>query len=405
MRWGWAVMLLLAGPVEAQWVPPTSVPAPTFGIAEVVPPPTVWVDATSGDDANAGTAAKPRRTIPRTLTAGMSVLVTGVQTQDYSSPNTLLCQGTAASPVFITGGAYTIGGEISGSYCILEPLGPGGWVVRDQRSGGPTDHIAIRHARGKAHFAVASFGSATVSNVVLYDNVGCGTYDGTQVETGGDDHGVTVGRNTGPTWLVDSNFSHCSGDGIQINGGLGGAALTGPTYVGRNVFDTNRQSGIGIKESHATLISDNTISNMRHDRDFTNPGACSVAQYFAISLVYLNNVCRHADNGFVVASYSDAGALAALGTTVVAFGANILSDIHSTGVAYNPADPWSPGRAFKLVGGSQRILKDNVGFDLDGAIGVVYPQVDGLPYVDLGGNVLTLGTASPAAPTSLRVLP
>ena len=77
-------------PSAQTWAPPVGVPNPPFGITQVAGPYTHYVDNThsaSTDTSNPnGSPAKPRKTIPSSLSAGAVVEVHGGPYSYSSSP-------------------------------------------------------------------------------------------------------------------------------------------------------------------------------------------------------------------------------------------------------------------------------------------------------------------------------
>jgi hypothetical protein len=370
------VFVLQASLAHAQWQPPIAVPAPPFGIVEIASAPTIYVDEANGTDSNPGTAAKPRRSIPTLLPAGTVVQVIGTYTTSHESPYTLEAHGTAAQPVYILGGLFTKGGQLSGSYGILDGGGgPGGWTLMDRRDGQASDHLVVRHYKSSGGFATVSYYGGLNTDAVFWDVQVSTGYTGNQVEAGGDWHCIGVGKRSQRVWILDSTLSFCNGDGVQVNGEAGGQLDTGPVYIGRNTMRHNRQSGAWAKQSHDVVVSTNDIADMRPDRDGTNPGACGGGQYFVVRLVWVNNTCRDAENGIIIASYEDAALASPDASGFGAFG-NTITDIHATSGTHDPANPRSPGGAIILVGASKRHLEGNIVDDVDGGIMVAYGTVE-----------------------------
>ena len=135
-------VMSFSGRAFGAWDPIIGIPQPPFGVNETAPSsPSPWTTETAGfyyvcaDCAGAtdsgrtyGTPSAPRATIPRTLPAGSVVELRGTYAQNHTSPNNIVLNGTAGSPVFIRGNSPSdrptiLGGwEISGSYFILENL-------------------------------------------------------------------------------------------------------------------------------------------------------------------------------------------------------------------------------------------------------------------------------------------
>jgi hypothetical protein len=385
--------VLQASAARAQWQPPIAVPAPPFGITEIAPAPTLYVNEALGTDANPGTLARPRRTIPTSLAAGTVVQVIGTYTTSHESPNTIEAHGTAAQPVYLLGRRFTRGGQLSGSYLVLDGgSGPGGWTLMDRRDGQPSDHLVVRHYDSVGGLAVVSWYGALNTDAVFWDVQVHDVGDLTAPESAGDNHCIAVGKRAQRVWILDSTLSRCSGDGVQVNGDAGGQLDTGPVYVGRVTCVQNRQSCVWAKQSHGVVFSTLTISQMRPDAGGVNPGACGGAQYFAVGVLFINNDCSDSENGFIVASYEDA-ALASPATAGVAFIGNRIHNIHATVGRHDPANPRSPGGAIILVGASRRYVANNTIDDVDGGIMVARGTVE-----DINNTVTHVGSPSPPPP-------
>jgi len=405
-------LVLLASPARAQWVPPVGIPAPPFGVADVAPAATIYVNEATGSDSNQGTAARPRKTIPTQLEAGTVVNVTGTYTTSHGSPASLEAHGTADRPVYIIGGNFTRGGELTGSYAILEKAGgPGGWTILDTRSGKPSDHLVIRDYDSAGGVSVASWRGGTVSDVVLFRvKVNLGYTN--QRESDGDWHCSTVNVSPGTAgkverlWVLDSNFSSCRGDGIQVNGNTGGELTLGPVYLGRLTCVHNRQTCVGVKQSHDVVISDLRASEMRPDGDHTNPGAGIVAQYYARRLAILGGEISNSENGIIIASYADEAMASAERSGVLIYGVKV-HNIHATAGTFDPGNSRSPGAAIVLVGASQRQLENNVIDDVDRGISVAYgtfiDKNNTVTNVKPGGPVIV--PVPPTEPTKPKLPP
>jgi hypothetical protein len=390
--------VLYASVALAQWQPSVGIPVPPFGIVEVAPAPTVYVNEATGSDGNQGTPARPRKTIPTQLEAGTVVSVTGTYTYSHGSPASLEAHGTADRPVYIIGGNFTRGGELTGSYAILEKAGgPGGWTILDTRAGKPSDHLVIRDYDSTGGISVASWRGAAVSDVVLLRvTVNLGYTN--QRESDGDWHCSTINVSPGTAgkverlWVLDSTLSGCRGDGIQVNGNTGGELTMGPVYLGRLTCVHNRQTCVGVKQSHDVVISDLRASEMRPDGDHTNPGAGIVAQYYARRLAILSGEISNSENGIIVASYADEAMAAPERSGVLIYGVKI-HNIHATAGTFEPGNSRSPGAAIVLVGASQRQVESVVIDDVDRGISVAYgtfiDKNNTVTNVKPGGPVIT----------------
>ena len=153
------------------------------------------------------------------------------------------------------------------------------------------------------------------------------------VKTDVDSHCVTVGVSH-HVWILDSTFTRCSGDGVQVNGGRNGPQLH-HVYIGRNVATHNRQSGFWAKQSADVVMSSNVVSNMRPGTG--GPGNGLGAQYGAARVVFLNNRVSDCEYGIGVWSYDEG----APGGALIA--GNVITNIHRTTSAETRSA--TPGRA------------------------------------------------------------
>jgi hypothetical protein len=354
--------VIVARPAAAQWTPPMGIPTPPFGISEQAPAPNIFVDEANGDDGNPCTAAKPCATIPRSLAAGSVVSVIGQYTFAHSSPNTIVANGTASKPVFIEGGQLTSGdNELSGTYVIVEKGVSGGLNIRDTPDGGPTHHVVVRDEEftgGGVAFAQWLGGDMSyfVALRTYIHDVG-----DMNTTTDQDAHCVGVGGPAHHVWVLDSTFTRCSGDGLQVNGGSdANGPLTHHIYAGRNIAVHNRQSGFWAKQSTYVVFSTNVVSEMRPNSG--GNGWCFGGQYAAASLVIVNNRCTNSEGGVGIMSYDDG----APGGVIVVD--NTFWNIHHTTSGSNIQDVWSGGAAIFMAGGLDRYIVNNTIYDVDGGI-------------------------------------
>jgi hypothetical protein len=351
-------LLLLTSPVLAQWTPPAGVPTPSFGISEVAPAPTVYVNEATGSDANLGTQAKPRRTIPAQLAAGTVVNVTGTQNTNYIDAQTLVSQGTQAKPVFIEGGTYTGTMYVKGSYLIFEKaIVRGGlyWAgtysaIRDTEFSGGGIPIVDWLAPTPNHLVIL--------RAVLHD---IGSPPASWA-TGGDDdsHGIGVGKNVSYVWVLDSTFARVSGDGMQVNGEDRGAQ-THHIYFARNTCDQNRQSCGWAKQSTDVVFSTNKVTRMRAYDNAGNPGQGFGAQYQATRVVFLKNDVS--DSDYCIRTGGDT-----IGPFDVYVIGNFCHNIHSP--LNSGSNAQSPGGAVVFTNNGDRRVIVNTITDADTGIGI-----------------------------------
>jgi len=275
------VMVLVHSGSANAWEPPIGIPAPEFGIEQSHTmyagqegysdagngPYTHYVDntaaCTDSDNAN-GSAASPRCSVPRTISAGSVVEIHG---GPYTSGNAELqwqLNGTSNQPVFVRGIGPDAKAEfrdktiqLRGSYAIVEYIEVN---VGDVEWPGPSDHIALRHSHVHHHpgtGAIVDNGGGDYT--VIYNNE---INNNGRIPSAKDRHGVYSGGNTDNVWIVDNHIHHNSGDAIQFCHGCVGRG-NGPAnvYIGRNYMHDDEENAIDMKEFIGpVIISQNTIS-------------------------------------------------------------------------------------------------------------------------------------------------
>lgn len=342
-------------PPQTQLGKRLGVPTPDFGIDEVAGATTLTV----------ANGAK----MPNTLAAGTVVEIQGTYAANHTSPNTVTCQGTAQKPVFIRGaaGAKVTGSwEISGTYCIVEKLafaGPG-WTVL-----APADHIAVRHndvsgtLSGGGGFGIQTWSAANTTNIVFLDNVIHDNGDW-KINVDQDTHGTGVYRSSSATgqihhvWILDSEYFHNSGDGIQINGnGTSGRTNLHHVWVNGNKFHENKQTGAWTKQASDIVFSQN--ESYLHRPSDSSGGAGLGGQYGPERVWFLGNLVHDCDNGIQIASDSDNVSVSHY------FVGNVIYGIHQK--SFNPNTGYSSA-ALSIWGGTKRTIVNNTIYDVDSGI-------------------------------------
>jgi hypothetical protein len=398
------------------FVPPIGIPAPTFGITQAAPPaPNPWTSEVAGFyyvDPTApgatdtgrpfGRPGAPRLTIPdgtdSPLPAGSVVELRGTYTRSHGSPNTIISQGTAASPVFIRGASPTDRPtatgiwEIQGTYIIIEnikftPTASGSGSISFLSS---VNQAAMRDCEVQGNLngggiGVDSFNSFLNENVVIYRNV---IHDNGDVNTCVDQdvHGIKVGPRVSNLWVLDNEMYNNSGDGIQINAGnIGLQATTHHIYVGRNTSHGNKQAGMWIKQATDVIFSENLVYD--HRPSDSSSGQAMGYQYATERPWFLFNHMHDNENGIYSGSDSDAGS----GIDSFYIG-NLIHNIHvSTGQGcangnfQNGGSAWGDGAAMKFAGGVNRYILNNTIYDTDS--GIQGPSTDG--FVQIVNNVVS----------------
>lgn len=385
------------------WVPPIGIPAAPFGLAEThwmyegctfdygdgaAPyrmagngPYTHYVDNThpaATDEDNAfGTAARPRKTIPAALPAGSVVEIHG---GPYGPEEIiLLAEGTASAPVFVRGvGKPRIAGKLTvqssrgveSRYMIVEGLDVFKfWVVA------PASYLCYRHndIHGDATnggIGIDSYDKAHSNHrLVFYKNL---IHDNGnwQADHDQDVHGITVARRTHHVWIVDNEFYHNSGDGVQINAGsLQLQPYTHHIYVGRNRAHHNKQAGFWTKQAVDVIFSQNAVWGLRPIGAKPSAfGAGMGFQYGPERVWFLYNHIYDCCYGISSGSTSELG----FGRSVYCIG-NLIHDIHhDPNYPYKPDTAWS-NAAISLVDTADRYLLNNTIVNCDAGINVTGP--------------------------------
>jgi hypothetical protein len=387
----------------ADFRPPAGIPTPPFGISEAAPPaPDSWKEETgcfyfvepdhpnaTDDDNPNGSPSRPRWTIPLDLPAGAVVELHGRYDYSHESPREIRARGTQDHPVFIRGTSpqdrprITRPWEVSGSYLVMENLE---FADRDGEEAGrlviesPAADVTLRASelhgnKRTGGIGLGSDGGEVVTRVVLYRNR---IHDNGDVEATYDQdvHGIAVGRRVQQLWVLDNEMSGNSGDGIQINGGRGGEALTHHIYVGRNRSHDNKQTGFWTKQASDVIFSEN--ESWGHRPSNSSMGQGMGFQYAPERVWFLFNNIHDCDYGIMAASDNDLGS----GTESYYVGNVIHAIHHSRG--YNPDTAWS-NAGIMLEGGKDRYVVGNTIQDVDA--GINSPASNG--FLHIANNIVS----------------
>lgn len=336
-------------------------PSGGFGEATIVVNP---AHPQATDDTNpSGTKAKPRKTIPTLLPAGSVVDLSGPYATSHQSPRRLLAHGTPTQPVAIRSGAWQRGQwladwELSGSYVTVQNLqgaAAGLTLVA------PFDHVAITdvefagNGTDRHGLSLASYDDQVGEQVVLA-RVSVHHQGDVQASYDQDFHGLSIGARVSYVWVLDSDFSFNSGDGVQINAGLNGRELTHHVYFEGNTAHDNKQCGFWVKQASDVLFLRNESWN--HRTGNSSLGAAFGQQYAPENVWWLENHGHDSDRGLLVASDQD---LPSDGVKVFVMG-NTMARIRPSKLDARPDDPWQPA-AYNLEGSRQRYVFHNSASD------------------------------------------
>jgi len=299
--------------------------------------------------------------LPGTIPAGAVIEIRG----NYTKSHTLTCAGTAQSPSFIRGavGAVVTGDwDVKGTYCVVEKLKFGSAAGLNVLA--PASHIAVRDSEfqgvppnGCGGLWVQTWSSATASNVVLLRNK-VHQHGDWQANFDQDCHGTGLYRSSGAVsqggtisnvWILDSEYSYNSGDGVQINGNsyTSGNAKLHHVYIGRNVAHHNKQSGFWSKMASDVIFSQNEA--YEHRPSDSSSGQGMGFQYAPERVWFLFNRVHDCDYGIQIVS-DDSGT----GKNAYLVG-NVLYRIGGSGDANDPYQP----AAIHIRGSTNRYVVNN----------------------------------------------
>ena len=268
----WIVLLMLV------WAPPRTsiaqtvtppaqstyagVPAPAFGLAPRPQAATHFVDNTHvlATDTNnpSGTAAKPRRTVPKTLPAGAVVEVRG---GPYTTGSlTWTSQGTLERPVYVIGiGNPLFQGNGAGDRLVMA----GSYMAIDGFAFDGVKHEMVGTWMAIRNSIIRN--TNTVGVVVMGDN---SVLQNNEIHNNGDPyatierdtHGVLVLPGADNTWILANHIHHNGGDGVQVGNAAGTEPQAQFVYIAGNFLHEDRENGVDIKAARHVVVSANRIA-------------------------------------------------------------------------------------------------------------------------------------------------
>lgn len=350
----WAAPTMPLGiPDPGPWAWTSASPRPDPWTAQVTG--YYYIDSSTGIDTNNayGWPEKPRATIPLSLPAGSVVEIHGTYAKRHSgNGQEIRSLGTEAQPVFIRGqedaiptltGMWGVWGEwlfMENLRFALDPSYNASKLNRclflqPRTTTVDLDHIAIRNVEftgGTSSGAVQLDAKITntapaVSRDIVFYRVHSHHNGGAPLASPTDDqdlHGITMNARLHNVWVLDSEFDHNSGDGIQINGGANNQANLTNIYLGRNNSHHNKQYGFWVKEAQDVIISENKLHDLIDSNSST--GACAGTHYSTQKTWFLFNECYGTERGFRGSTENDG-----VGTIKPSdryYIGNIIHDIH-----------------------------------------------------------------------------
>lgn len=270
-------------------------------------PYTHYVDRSSvacTDISNAfGSPAKPRCSIPASLSEGSIAEVHGGPYTSGNDKIVITANGSASRPVYVRGANASSRPLFQrkilpqGQYVVFENLAfdQGGFDLRP--FGGTTlNVIAVRDCE----ISGAGVGVAGVAGVILLRNHIHHNGDSlSAVEM--DRHGVSLESGTSYVWILDNHIHHNSGDSLQMKNGAH------HVYVGRNIMHEDRENAVDVKLAADVIISQNLMYGYRAST--SSSGEAVVIHDDPSRVWLLNNYIAYANYGVVSSGASSVYAI------------------------------------------------------------------------------------------------
>jgi hypothetical protein len=313
------LLALLTSPAALAWTPPVGIPKPAFPAdLDVARPalPASWTADQAGfyfvaaagcsDTRTNGNPSAPRCSLPGTAAAGSVIVLDGT----IARAATVAYTGTATSPVWVMGynpasrPTITTSWSIGGSYVIVDSLA---FNLNSQDGVGLRgDHVMLRNTTMANSYGTSNgsaFGMGG-SQVIFYKNVVSASGDWTYTGQDIDRHGIKVGGSD--IWIVDSQFFHIQGDGVQIGDQNNAASAINRIYVGRNIAYENLQFGFWVKNATDVIFSENTAYNLTRTTA-SGPGGGLGGQYDPQYVWFINNTIHDSNGGIHIAGSGNGG--------------------------------------------------------------------------------------------------
>ena len=313
------------------WTPPIGIPAPTWPADLDIARPTLpspwtsdqagwyFISATSCNDSRTyGNPTAARCSIPLTPAAGDKIVMDGT----IANNKTIVSSGTSGSPVWImgynTGTPPTVTGvwDITG-YTIVDHVN---WSMNSNDGVSLGDHVMLRDCglvnayEASSYGMIVPYGAYSIVYHTIVSHAGNWQYTGSSDI---DCHGMKVYSGVDHLWVVDSQFYHCQGDGIQIGDGNNTAAQVKNVYIGRNIAYENIQSGFWVKNATDVIFSQNVVHDFNAVSQFS--AGCGIGgQYDPKYVWFIDNTVYSSYTGIKLAgpAVGDGGPWYAIGNVL-----------------------------------------------------------------------------------------
>lgn len=387
--WSITILLLAICGNVAAYQPPVGIPDPSFGINETVASIygsstyyTYYVDNKHPDatDNNNpfGSPARPRSTVPSSLTAGDVVQIHG---GPYTPPGDRFYingMGTHEKPIIITGmnssSKPVFEKKIhvtNAKYLIIEgikvkPISPNreGIEIRPLNNSNRVSFVSVRRTeiQGDKSFksytsysAHSPYADSRIHNIVFYDNLIYDNGHRNSIEED-DTASFSLQHNLDNIWVLNNTGHTSGGDGVIL--AHGAQFSTHHIYIGGNIFFDHRENGIDLKQANDVIVSENIIYGHRPTGSSSGEGI--VIHYDPKRIWIINNIIYDCERGIVGTGSSDTH-----------FIGNVVYNIRHTSTTYDSSSPYAPGAAIHVRNSSDVHIYNNTVYGYDGGILVV----------------------------------
>lgn len=437
------IFALLLIPIAsfAAYSPPVGIPAPTWGIDEVMPSrPDPWTSDVAGyyyvnygtgidSGRTYGNPTAPRKTVPNPILKGSYIEINGNYTHSdggfcpfngtgENKPNGNAWSANADGPAWITG---TVDGELIGtlSSTTVKSIAYGSYLYFDgikatysflvgrEANVTANDHIMIRNSEfvgtgdnntdGKPGISISGRLGYLTDSVIIYNNTSHEWGDMTLLVDTDGATGIISGPYSSNIWILENDVHNCGNVGIFVGAQTGTDPDTSINlYIGDNTVHDVNVVGVGSKNHRTMIVSENTVYNI-NSRPWS-PGRCYGVQYDFQDTWFINNICYHSPRGFRAASSEESDDDGNDTNHEVYIVGNLFYDISLSYTCTDVTDNSSWCRetvaqqasytamgsnleaAVEIAGGQEYVIANNTFYDV--VSGIYSPSVSGKLHIE-----------------------
>lgn len=322
-----------------------------------------------------GYPAKPRLTFPTTYDAGSRVEVHG---GPYTG-GALIFNGTEEAPCWFIGVEHPILQSqifLKGSYVVFDGFkfnASRKTVSMRSKDGSNLHHAMVRNClmEGPGTWdgntaCIDIYGTAgnLFHDLIVYNNTihdfGDDNYMVGGVYASNDYHGIQVSRDAYNVWVLENTVYNLGGDSIQFGTAyaIPVESIVNRIFVGKNVFHSNLENAIDVKQASDSVISQNEC----YDFIPTNgkSGVAIVIHNNPTGMWVIFNKVHSAGTGII-----------STGSSKTWFIGNVIYNIHhDPNASWNPESIYASGVAMHMRGADGGCIYNTL-YDYD--IGIQFP--------------------------------